>query len=238
MSILQDLPNSLCEPGPEHIHGIGNFFLQVRAPAPSQRALSSLYFLDSHGEISSKTRNPDYEHISQSQLDWFVKTSHEQRVARELNQDEHLHLSLAFIHIPIPEYGDHLLSIRNGLRREPTECPSYNSHFYDTLVTEGVSALGYRHDHVNDFCALLPHQTQHDGQRSLRNVPWLCYGGATGFRGYCSYDNKRFHRGARVWELDTGNGSLKTWRRVEYIEDRVDELVLMENGVLVSNGEE
>ena len=37
----------------------------------------------------------------------------------------------------------------------------------------------------------------------------------------------------RVWELDTSIGSLKTWKRVEYAMDRVDELVLVESGAVV-----
>jgi hypothetical protein len=38
----------------------------------------------------------------------------------------------------------------------------------------------------------------------------------------------------RVWELDTSTGSLKTWKRVEYAVDRVDELVLVESGAVVN----
>jgi hypothetical protein len=225
MSILQNLPFSLCESGPEQIDGIGNFYLQVLAPAPSQLPLSTLYFLDSHGQIPSKMFNPDYEPIKQSQIDWFVNASQAQRSAREKDDDNdnRFHLSLAFLHIPLPEFGDRHLSIRNGHRREPTESPSFNSHFYNALVKGGISALGCGHDHVNDFCALLPPQPG----------PWLCYGGGSGFGGYCSYGRKRFHRRMRVWELDTSTGSLKTWKRVEYAMDRVDELVLVESGAVI-----
>jgi hypothetical protein len=82
-------------------------------------------------------------------------------------------MSLAFLHIPLPEFGYHRLSIRNGYRREPTESPSFNSCFYDALVKEGISALGCGHDHVNDFCALLPQQTQQDGVKTPQPGPWL-----------------------------------------------------------------
>ena len=230
MSILQDLPFSLCESGPEEVDGIGNFHLQVLAPAPSQLLLSTFYFLDSHGQIPSKIHKPDYDPIKQSQIDWFTNTSQKQRSAREKNdKDTRFYLSLAFLHIPLPEYGDHRLSIRNGNQREPPEVPSFNSHLYDALVKEGISALGCGHDHVNDFCALLP---QH-GDKTYQPGPWLCYGGGSGFGGYCSYGTMRFHRRTRVWELDTSIGGLKTWKRVEYAMDRVDELVLVENGVVV-----
>jgi hypothetical protein len=135
MSILRDLPFSLCESGPEQVDGVGNFYLQVLAPAPSQLPLSTLYFLDSHGQIRSKIHNPEYDSIKQSQIDWFLKTSHAQRSARgKNNNDNRFHLSLAFLHIPLPEFKDHHLSIRSGHRREPTEGPSFNSQFYDALV--------------------------------------------------------------------------------------------------------
>jgi hypothetical protein len=160
MSILQNLPFSLCESGPEQVDGIGNFYLQVLAPAPSQLPLSTLYFLDSHSQIPSKIHNPDYDPIKQSQIDWFTNISQAQRRAREKDDnDNRFHLSLAFLHIPLPEFGDRRLRIRNGHRREPTECPSVNSHFYDALVKGGILALGCGHDHVNDFCALLPPKT-------------------------------------------------------------------------------
>lgn len=239
MSILQNLPFSRCKSGPENVDGIGNFYLQVLAPAPSQLPLSTLYFLDSHGQIPSKIRSPDYDPIKQSQIDWFTDISQAQRRARGKDDDDNcFHLSLAFLHIPLPEFRDPRLSIRNGHRREPSETPSFNSHFYDALVKEGISALGCGHDHVNDFCALLPQQTQQDGDKIPQPGPWLCYGGCSGFGAYCSYGGMRFHRGMRVWELDTSTGSLKTWKRVEYAMDRVDELVLVESGSVVNPGEE
>jgi hypothetical protein len=76
MLILQNLPSSLCEPGPEEVDGIGNFYLQVLplASAPSQLPLSTLYFLDSHGQIPSMI-SPDYDLIKYGQIDWFTKTS-------------------------------------------------------------------------------------------------------------------------------------------------------------------
>jgi 3',5'-cyclic AMP phosphodiesterase CpdA len=159
MTILQDLPLSLCEAGPDHVDGIGNFCLHILAPAPSRRPLSTLYLLDSHGQIPSNIRNPDYDPIAQSQIDWFTDISQAERKAREEHDgNSDFYLSLVFLHIPFPEFGDGDLLISNGRRREPTEGPSVNTHFYDALVREGVSAVGCGHDHVNDFCALLPHQ--------------------------------------------------------------------------------
>jgi len=125
MSILQDLPFSLCESGPEEVDGIGNFYLQVLplASVPSQLPLSTLYFLDSHGQIPSIIR-PDYDPIKQSQIDWFSKTSQALRRTREEDDNNNpSHLAMVFQHIPLPEFGYRSLRIYKGHRREPTEGP-------------------------------------------------------------------------------------------------------------------
>ena len=107
MSILNNLPFSLCESGPEQIDGVGNFFLQVLAPAPSQLPLSTLYFLDSHSQKPSLIHNPDYDAIKQSQIDWFVNASQAQRSAcQKTDDDDRFYLSLAFQYIPLPEFGE------------------------------------------------------------------------------------------------------------------------------------
>ena len=234
MSILQSLPFSLCEPGPEQVDGVGNFYLQVLAPAPSNSLLSTIYFLDSHGQIPSKIHNPDYEPIKQSQIDWFKNASRAQRIKREKHaKDDPSYFSLAFIHIPLPEFKDRHLRIFKGQRREPTEGPSSNTHFYDALVEEGISALGCGHDHVNDFCALPLQQMQKHGDITPLHRTWLCYAGGSGFGGYCSYGSKRFHRRIRIWEFDTTDNTLKTWMRVQYNPEKVDELVLVRCGAVV-----
>lgn len=230
MSLYQDLPFSLCQSGPERVDGVGNYYLQIFAPEPSQLPLSTLYFLDSHGQIPSKVQDPDYDPIKQSQIDWFTCTS--QALRQDRREKDNNHLSLAFMHIPIPEYADSDLILRGGKRREPTEGPSFNSHFYDAMAQEGMAVLSCGHDHVNDFCALRPpKESRQDGDKP--HGPWLCYGGGSGFGGYCSYGDKRYHRRTRVFELDTRTRGIKTWKRVEYAGKRVDELDLVDSGKVV-----
>ncbi|OAL45451.1 Metallo-dependent phosphatase [Pyrenochaeta sp. DS3sAY3a] len=231
MSLLQDLPFSYCKSGPEQVEGIGNFYIEVLAPPPSELTLATLYFLDSHGQIPRMVCNPDYDPIKQSQIDWFRKISSAQRCVHDKDNGR-LYLSLAFQHIPLPEFKGQDLIIYSGHRGEPTECPRVNSHFYDALVEGGVSALGCGHDHVNDFCALLSPKTDPNSQKTYQNGPWLCYGGASGFGGYCSYGKKRFHRRMRIWQLETNVGVLKTWIRTEYAQERVGELVLIQGGAV------
>lgn len=238
MSLLQDLPFSLCQPGPEQVDGVGNYYLQVFANSPSHLPLSTLYFLDSHGQIPSKVKDPDYDWIKQSQIDWFTCTSQALRKAREDKGRHRPHLSLAFMHIPLPEYADSDLILKGGRRGEPTEGPSFNSHFYNVLAEEGIAAVGCGHDHVNDFCGQQPlrlqAELQNNSNKTPRPDPWLCYGGGSGFGGYGSYGGKRYHRRTRIWELDTDSISIKTWKRVEYASERVDKLLLLADGVIVT----
>jgi hypothetical protein len=229
MAIYRELPFSLSEPGPEDIYGIGNYYLQVFGRTSSTVGLATLYLLDSHGQINSDGRHPDYEAIQPSQIHWFAKTSQSLREEREIrssqNKDDHgqSHISLVFFHIPIPEFAEEDRIIKSGgQRREPTEGPSINTHFYHALVEESVAAVGCGHDHVNDFCARLK-----DGHGKPQHRPWLCYNGGSGYGGYCSYGENRYHRRTRVWELNTRRGSLQTWKRMEYHEHRTDELVLV-----------
>ncbi|KAK1517763.1 phosphatase DCR2 [Colletotrichum costaricense] len=235
MAILQDLPFCLAQAGPESVDGVGNYYLQLFSSDEKQVPLATIFFFDSHGQIRSNDKNPDYEPIQQSQIDWFTSTSRHLKKTRIAKRDASSpFLSLAFMHIPFPEYAGDDLSISGGKRREPTEGPSINTHLYDALVQEEVSAVGCGHDHVNDFCALLlklqrGHLVERDDQ-SVKHGPWLCYNGGSGFGGYCSYDENRYYRRTRVWEIDANKGDLKTWKRIEYSGNRFEEVVLVEGG--------
>ncbi|KAI3318148.1 Metallo-dependent phosphatase [Xylariaceae sp. AK1471] len=239
MSLLKSLPYSLSQSGPEEVDGEGNYYLQVFGNAPSELSLSTLFFLDSHGQLSNRPPFLGYDWIKQSQIDWFTNTSQVLRKERENDKNQNLsHLYLTFQHIPLPEYGDGELIIRGGHRGEPTEGPNHNSNFYNALVKEGIMAIGCGHDHVNDFCALKPRRSQigfqRDSPQSLQLGPWLCYGGGSGFGGYGMYGEKRYYRRARVWELDTNTGRIITWKRVEYAGKRMDELLLVDAGAVVA----
>ena len=239
MSILKDLPFSMCQHGPANLDGVGNYTLEVLAPEHTGLPVLTLYLLDTHGEIPSTIKSPDYDWIKQSQIDWFTSTSQALGTNYMISTDQgsFQHLSLAFMHIPLPEYAERDLVITGGHRGEPTECSSFNSRFFDVLAKKGVVAVGCGHDHVNDFCGLLPQrpqephkESQFDRKTPKLQRPWLCYAGGAGFGGYGSYGGKHYHRRTRLWEVDTRSGDLRTWKRVEYNADRVDETVLVKDG--------
>lgn len=239
MDFLEDLPYSLSRAGPSKVDGVGNYYLQIMSRQQVETPLVTLYLLDSHGQVPSPTGAQDYGYITQSQIDWFSSTAKSLKSTR-LDHNAHdtqtHRSSLAFMHIPFPEYGDESLIITAGKRREPTEGPSFNSHFYDVLAHEGVVAVGCGHDHLNDFCGVLPSQpaaTEGDQQLAAPTAPhrpWLCYAGGIGFGAYGSYGGTRYQRRARLWEFDAQTQGVKTWKRVQYSADRVDEIVLAERG--------
>lgn len=224
MALLQSLPFSLCQPGPSDLDGVGNYYLRVHGNDASGDVVATLYLIDSHSELKTKVKQPDYRWVQQCQLDWFVETARSLRSMQ--NAVNSAHLAMTFMHIPLPEYGEKDLIIAGGSRGEPTEAPSFNSRFYSALASEGVVVVGAGHDHVNDFCALRP-VDQSTG-------PWLCYAGGAGFGGYGKYGRVHYHRRMRILDIDSSTGTIKTWKRMEYANDPIDEIVLVRDGRVVT----
>ena len=230
MSLLQTLPFSLSQPGPENVAGVGNYVVEVLAPTSHHSALT-LYMLDTHALTPDEKHYKGYDWLKQSQIDWFRSTADSLKQSKEHARYTHIHMDMAFIHIPLPEYAEKNLVVKGGAWKEGVTAPGFNSHFYDALVEEGVLAVGCGHDHVNDYCALRPA----DGGGKVMG-PWMCYAGGSGFGGYGGYGG--FHRRVRVWEFDTNTGRIVTWKRVECcgedMEKKIDELMIVEGGRVVN----
>lgn len=227
MSIYKALPLCCSVPGPEDVDGIGNFYLHILAPAPSQFPVATLYFFDTHGEVHGKWfRGKEYERITAEQTEWFRKSARANQATREQHNDgTYCHHSLAFVHIPLPVFADDSkLQKISGRRREPTEGSDEDSGLYHALAEAGIGALACGHDHVNDFVAR-PRQAS-----SARHgpPPYLLYPGTPGYGGYCSYNGTRYPRRVRVYRCTKRR--LATWLHVEYEEAPVDEIVLVDEG--------
>lgn len=262
MSLYETLPNSLAEAGPTSIAGVGNYHVEVLAHAGQHSAIT-LYMLDTHSGSPDEKNYEGYDWIKDSQIDWFNTTA--ESLKKSHAKYSHIHLDMAFIHIPLPEYAEPGLLMAGGKPKEPVMAPRFNSQFYSALSHAGVVAVGCGHDHVNDYCALRP-QRHHAADRDAappplpppspptpplspqhidtskgkeRLGPWMCYAGGSGFGGYGGYGG--YHRRVRVWEVDTNAGRVTTWKRVEccgdQTKDRIDELVIVEGGVVVASGE-
>ncbi|KAF2486483.1 Metallo-dependent phosphatase-like protein [Neohortaea acidophila] len=239
MSLIQSLPYSLSKPGPDNVDGVGNYYIEVLAPSPSQHSALTIYLLDSHGLTPDEKNFPGYDWVKQSQIEWFRSTATELKAAKAHAKYTHIHLDMAFIHIPLPELGDREnLVVKGGSWKEGVTAPAFNSHFFDALAQEGVVAVGCGHDHANDYCGLRPaaQPDQDSHKKTTHHGPWMCYAGGSGFGGYMGYGG--VHRRMRLWEVDTNAGRIMTWKRVECcgedMKRRIDDVVIVEAGHVVA----
>lgn len=135
MALIETLPYSLSEAGPENIEGVGNYVVEVLARGSSAHSALTLYLLDTHSYSPDERHYMGYDWLKKNQIDWFRKTA-EDRKAAHAKYARH-HMDLAFIHIPLPEYGitDNYYV---GNWTESVTAPSFNSGFRDALVEQGI----------------------------------------------------------------------------------------------------
>ena len=135
MSILEQLPYSMSLAGPEEIDGVGNYYIEVLGRGTSSNSALTLYFFDTHSYSPDERQYQGYDWIKPNQIRWFKDTA--QRLKRRHNDYTHIHMNMAFIHIPLPEYLEKDNYYKGGWRETPT-APAFNSHLKDAFEEEGV----------------------------------------------------------------------------------------------------
>lgn len=239
VEMISGMPYSLTVAGPPTLAGYGNYYIQVMSHNGHHSALT-IWLMDTHSYSPDERKYKGYDWIKPEQIQWFKE------VANSLKLDNakysHIHLDMAFIHIPLPEYREAGMMV--GDRKESVTAPRYNSGFYDALLEMGIPVVSAGHDHANDYC-LFP-----DKQRFLappadgsppKPAPnkfdkiWLCYAGGSGFGGYGGYGG--YVRRVRVFELDANAARITTWKRIEHGESktkkRLDEHAIVDGGKVV-----
>ncbi len=94
-----------------------------------------------------------YDYIKQSQIDWYKNLTDYSK------QGGNYVTSLAFFHIPLPEFDDawkkheedpikYPLLFENGENGESCSCPLYNSGLFKEMKTHGTKGIFVGHDHV------------------------------------------------------------------------------------------
>ncbi|KAI1477965.1 Metallo-dependent phosphatase [Daldinia eschscholtzii] len=229
MALIEQLPYSLSVAGPDDIDGVGNYFIEVLAQGSSKHSALTIYLLDSHSYSPDERQWSGYDWIKKSQIDWFRQTS--ESLKKKHREYTHIHMDIAFIHIPLPEYRDQE-SQYVGELREGVTAPKYNSGFRDALVEQGVVMVSCGHDHANEYCMLS------SNQETKKPELWMCYGGGAGFGGYGGYGG--FVRRVRLFDIDMNEARITTYKRVEHGDTatRVDEQIIVDGGSVIAPKEE
>ena len=183
------------KPDPPNVHGAGNYVIEVMDQ--HNQPAAALYFLDS-GSYSplEHLRVGFYDWIRRSQIAWYTEASYSLTAK---NGGEPLP-SLAFFHIPLPEYNDIWdFSVCHGQKLDTCCAPWINTGFFAAMVEMGdIMGTFVGHDHGNDFWGM---------QHGIR----LCYGRTT----RNAYLKHPFKTGARVIQLTEGKRSFDTWLHLE-----------------------
>ncbi len=188
---LQQKPLFLGVNGPDDVYGYGNYELSVLSSKDNSNA-AQLYFFDSNSYVENKV-NGYYDWIHFSQIQWYRQLSEDLRIENKGK----LLPSLAFFHIPLPEY-DELYNSGNiiGEKNEAVCSPKVNSGLFSSFIDmKDVMGMFVGHDHDNNYIGV------------LRNIA-LAYGAVSGLDAYGKFD-----RGGRVIELFEGERKFKTWIR-------------------------
>ncbi|PVH16210.1 uncharacterized protein CXQ87_004080 [Candidozyma duobushaemuli] len=220
------LPHSMAAKGPEEVDGFGNYGITVRSSHMSQKVAAALYFLDSHSYSTQPKIAGGYDWFKDSQAWWLEQESGlmaEQMVKKN-------GLSMAFFHIPIPEFKNLDGQAFVGKHLEGVASPKYNSGMRTHLANAKVQVAAVGHDHCNDYCLL---DVENAGSEEHESKVWLCYGGGVGEGGYGGYDG--YIRRMRVYDLDENEGSIRSWKRAENNPDFVfDKQRIVQGGKAVN----
>mgnify|MGYP000389863468 CR=1 FL=1 len=166
--------------------------------AAADKDAAVIYIFDSNS-YSHKEVAKGYDWIKRDQINWYVDKSRE---FTEANGGNALP-SLAFFHIPLPEFNEAASDEDArliGTRREKACAPVVNSGLFTAMLECGdVMGVFVGHDHVNDYA-----------------VEWkgimLCYGRFTGSKN--TYWDIPGGNGARVIELEEGKRGFRSWIRM------------------------
>ena len=193
--IIENIPYSLTATT-KGISGTTNFILPVKS-SDGQKDAEILYVFDSHSYSQIKEVG-GYDYIDFDQIQWYRENSSKYTQANGGTPVP----SLAFFHIPLPEYNEAASdenAILIGTRMEKACAPELNTGMFTAMKEAGdVMGMFVGHDHDNDYA-----------------VMWkgilLAYGRFTG--GNTEYNH--LSNGARVIVMKEGARTFTTWIRLK-----------------------
>jgi hypothetical protein len=192
LEIIQTNPYNLTYNASRKLSGIGNCALSVKS-GDGKVNRWILYLFDSHA-YPKDTIYGHYDWIKNNQVQWYRKES-----IKYSTKAKSALPSLAFFHIPLPEYE--IVRTQNstiGNKSEQVCSSSINSGLFASFIEmHDVFGIFTGHDHNNDFI----------GQ--LNNI-WLAYGRKTG---YVPAYEEILKRGGRIIELLEDDCKFNTYIR-------------------------
>lgn len=192
IDLVESLPYCVTTKGPANISGSGNYVLHIQSSKSFIKTAALIYCIDSNSYSSDKDIS-FYDWIKFDQIQWY----RQQSIKYTRENDDKPYPSLAFFHIPLPEYKEILNKETTlGDSFEFPTSPDINSGFYNAMVEmKDIMATFVGHDHDDNFIGCL-------------HGICLGYGSKTGLDSY-----GRFEKGARVIELHEGERRFDTWIR-------------------------
>lgn len=172
----------------DEISGVGNFNMSILSSNNKKSAI--LYFFDSHAYPEPNMPGA-YDWIKNDQILWYKNIS-SQYTQENNNQPQP---SLAFFHIPLPEYKEvRAMDKVVGHRSEEVSSPVINTGLFSAMIEkQDIMGVFTGHDHNNDFIGV------------LNNIA-LAYGRCSGNNGYGD-----LRLGARVIELFQDEFHFNSW---------------------------
>ena len=195
LDYVRSLPGNLTSTV-DGLSGTTNYTLTVKSADDASKNAAVLYVFDSHQYSQQKDLTDGYDWIKYDQIAWYRSES-----ARHTTENGGTPLpSLAFMHIPLPEYADAASdagALLMGIRKEAPCCPKINTGLFSAmLLGRDVMGVFAGHDHVNDYVC------------SWKGVA-LAYGRFSG--GHTEYHDIPGDNGARVIVLTEGVRGFDTW---------------------------
>ncbi|GHU83948.1 metallophosphatase [Bacteroidia bacterium] len=194
LKIVKSYPHNLTDTAPG-IFGVSNGIVTLKDKAGKDAYI--LYYLDSNA-YSQIEGVKGYDYIRFDQIQWYRENS----AAFTRRNGGKPVPSLAFFHIPFPEFAQAAADEKAPLIGSRTEAacpPQLNSGMFTALKEMGdVTGVFVGHDHDNDYLTF------------WKDIV-LAYGRYSGAN--TVYNNLK-PNGCRVIELTEGEKSFKTWIRL------------------------